>query len=344
MPLSDPMQLARVLNPPNSLREFSLRFATEAACEEFLFSLRHPKGFICPRCGIERGWPLDGKRLIECANGHKVSLTAGTVLHRTRQDLVTWFHAAYLVSTLTPGISALQFQSQLGLKRYETAFQMLHKLRSAMVAPGREPLHHEVEVDDTFIGGKDPGQDGRGGDKTLVVGAVELIRWIDPKNQRDRVRSGRLRLRVVPNASSASFVPFVRDVVERGAVVHTDAWSGYLGLEKAGYAHQPVSQGKGQSATYTLPHIHRIFSNLDTWLQGTHRGRVRPRHLQAYLNEFTFRFNRRFWRGPAFLRALGLMVGTADRPTYEALYLTGRVGGWVHPGLGGTTKPSGSRT
>ena len=304
----NPIQLAHALNPPKSLREFTQRFATESDCEQFLFSVRYPNGFVCPRCGEERGWPLKGRRLIECANRHKVSLTAGTVLHRTRQDLMTWFHGAYLVATLTPGISALQFQRQLGLTRYETAFAMLHKIRSALVAPGRERLHSEVEVDETFIGGKDPGQDGRGGDKVLVAGGVELRGYTNGKSGRPRCRAGRLQLRVVPNASAASLARFVEEEVDRGAVVYTDGWDGYRRLTRSGYRHQRLVQGKGREARPILPHIHRVFSNLKAWLQGTHHGRVEPKYLQAYLNEYTFRFNRRFWRGPAFLRALMLLV------------------------------------
>jgi transposase-like protein len=305
---SDPVQLARTLKPPQSLREFNRRFATEAHCEEFLFAVRYPNGFVCPTCGVDRGWPLDGKRLIECSNGHKLSLTSGTVLHRTRQDLLTWFHAAYLMSTLTPGISALQFQRQLGVKRYETAFQMLHKIRSVLVAPGRELLHGEVEVDETFIGGRDPDQGGRGGDKVLVVGAVEVMAYSELKTGKIRRRTGRVRLRVVPNASADSLAGFVEEEVESGATVSTDGWDGYRRLSRSGYDHQRFVQGKNRDVKHVLPHIHRIFSNLKAWLQGTHHGRVEPKYLQAYLNEYTFRFNRRFWRGPAFLRALKLMV------------------------------------
>jgi Transposase zinc-ribbon domain/ISXO2-like transposase domain len=226
MSLPDPVKLARALQPPKTLREFTRHFSTEVDCEEFLFLVRYPEGFACPRCGIERGWPLNGKRLFECANGHKVSLTAGTVLHGTRQDLLTWFYAVFFISTLTSGISALQFQHQLGLKRYETAFQMLHKVRSTLVSPERELLHGEVEGDETFVGGKDPDRDGRGGERQYQ----------------------------------------------------------------------------------SLPHIHRVFSNLKTWLLGTHHGRIEQKYLQAYLNEYTFRFNRRFWRGPVFLRAPTFMV------------------------------------
>lgn len=310
MSVGDPVRLARALKPPKSLREFNRRFATETDCEEFLFAVRYPQGFVCPSCAVEHGWALKGKRLIECANGHKVSLTSGTVLHRTRQELQTWFYAVYLMTTLTPGISALQFQRQLGIKRYETAFQMLHKIRSVLVAPGRELLRNVVEVDETFVGGKDPDRDGRGGDKILVVGAVEVMIYSELKTRKTRQRTGRVRLSIVPNASADSVAGFVEREVDPGATVHTDGWDGYRRLTRSGYDHQRWVQGKNRDAKPVLPHIHRIFSNLKAWLQGTHHGRVEPKYLQAYLNEYTFRFNRRFWRGPAFLRALTLMVGT----------------------------------
>lgn len=308
MSLPDPVKLARALQPPRTLREFTRHFSTEVDCEEFLFLVRYPEGFACPRCRIERGWPLKGKRLIECANGHKVSLTAGTVLHGTRQDLLSWFYAVFFISTLTPGISALQFQRQLGLKRYETAFQMLHKVRSTLVSPERELLHGEVEVDETFVGGKDPDRDGRGGDKALVVGAVEVIPFTELKTGKVRHRSGRLRLRVVANASANSLAGFVEQEVEPGAIVHTDGWDGYRRLKNSGYHHNRIVQGKGREAKPILPHMHRVFSNLKAWFLGTHHGRVEQKYLQAYLNEYTFRFNRRFWPGPAFLRALTFMV------------------------------------
>lgn len=308
MSLPDPVIFARKLKPPKSLPEFISRFSTEHDCEEFLFQVRYPNGFVCPRCKAERGWSLNGKRLIECASGHKVSLTAGTAFHGTHIDLLTWFYAIFFISTLTPGISALQFQRQLGLKRYETAFQLLHKVRSALVAPGRELLHQEVEVDETFVGGKDPDRGGRGGDKALVVGGVEVISFTELKTGKIRQRSGRVRLRVVPNASANSLAGFVEQEVEPGAVIHTDGWDGYRRLNHSGFHHHRIVQGKNREAIPILPHIHRVFSNLKSWLHGTHHGRVEQKYLQAYLNEYTFRFNRRFWRGPAFLRVLTLMV------------------------------------
>lgn len=326
------------LDPPRNLLEFSRRFNSEGACEEYLFAARYPAGFICPKCGSRRGWFLKGFRLVECPNGHKTSLTAGTVMHRTKQDLVAWFHAAYLVTTLTPGVSALQFQRQMGFSRYETAFHMLHKLRAALVAPGRESLHGEVEVDEAYFGGGEEGRPGRGSEtKSLVVCAVELVRWTDEKTRKERVRTGRVRLRLVSDASAASLVPFVKDSVQIGTIVYTDGWSGYSTLRAKGYDHRPAIQGTGKDARY-MPHVHRIFSNLKGWLLGTHHGRVTAKHLQAYLNEYTFRFNRRFWRGPAFHRALGLAAHTEAHPTYNTLYRAGENGGWIHPSPSGSSE------
>ena len=317
---------------PTNLREFTARFSTEEACVEYLFDLRWPNGFVCPRCGSVRGHQIISRGKIECTNPlcrYQVSVTAGTIMHRTKQDISSWFHAAYLVSTLTPGISAVQFQKQLGISRYETAFNMLHKLRSAMVDSGRTPLKGEVEVDEGYIGGEESGRPGRGAlTKSLVACAIELVKSIDKKSGKLRIRTGRVRLRVVPDASAESLIPFILDSVEKGAIVHSDGWPSYSALKDEGYDHRPIVQTKGSEC---MPHIHRIISNVKTWLLGTHHGRVSKKHLQAYLNEYTFRFNRRFWRGPAFVRALGLAVCTDDHPTYEKLYNSGEPGGWVHP-------------
>lgn len=274
---------------------------------------------------------MQGKRLTECDRGHKISLTTGTVMHRTRQALVTWFHAAYLVSTFTPGISALQFQRQLGLSRYETAFQMLHKLRAGLVAPRRERLHGEVEFDDTLLGGRDPDQGGRGGDKAVVACAVEIRRWTDTGKDVERSRVGRVRLEVVRNASRASLLPFAERNVAPGTIVHTDGATALARLPALGYDHRPIVQGKNRGAQHPLKHLDRVVSNLKSWLAGTHGNAVRKKHLQAYLNEYSFRFNRRFWRGPAFVRALGLAVETPGAPTYVELYGAGDEDGWVHP-------------
>jgi hypothetical protein len=228
-------------------------------------------------------------------------------LHGTRTPLPLWFWAAYLVATHTPGLSALQLQRQLGIARYETAWAILHKLRRAMVRPDREPLKDQVEVDETYIGGPEVGL--RGGrqllDKVLVVGAVEI---------RGRA-SGRVRLQVVRDASSRSLTGFVRAVVAPGARIVTDAWQGYATL---GYRHRPRLQGAPHRAEKLLPRVHRVFGNLKAWLVGTHHG-VGHAHLQVYLDEFTFRFNRRRTPMAAFQTLLGL--ATVHTPTsYRGLY------------------------
>lgn len=289
---------------PASIIEFQRRFADEAVCLEYLAASRWPDGYRCPACGGDRAWVLARRHLWQCAAcGHQASVTAGTVLHGTRTPLPLWFWAAYLVTTLTPGISALQLQRQLAISRYERAWTMLHKLRRAMVAREREPLKYEVEADEFFLGGYEQGLRGgrqRGG-KALVAAAVEVR----------GAGSGRLRLTVVPDASAASLGGFVVAAVCPGAIVHTDGWAGYADLAGRGYQHRPRSQ-RANPDEQLLPRVHRAISNLKSWLRGTHRG-VSSSHLQVYLDEYVFRFNRRGTPMAAFQTLLGL--GTQHEPT-----------------------------
>lgn len=234
-------------------------------------------------------------------------------MHKTRTPLTLWFWAAYLVTTHTPGISAVQLQRQLGISRYETAWLILQKLRRAMVAPEREALREEVEADETLVGGVREGRHvaRRHGEKALV-GVVVEVRGPG---------SGRLRLGVLPDASGDTLTPWVKALVAPGAIVHTDGWSGYKGLAGAGYDHRPRLQRRDHpDAQKLLPRAHRAASNLKTWLQGTHRG-VSPEHLQVYLDEFVFRHNRRRTPMAAFQTLLGL--GAQQEPsTYREI--TGR--------------------
>ena len=233
-------------------------------------------------------------------------------MHRSKMSLKLWFHAAYLVTTHTPGMSALQFQRQVGLTGYETAFMMLHKLRAAMVKPGRGNLSGVVEADETYIGGEQHGPPGRGAvGKVIVVGAVDT---------RGKY-ANRVRLKVIPNVTSETLIEFVKANVEGGSTVKTDEWVGYSKLEASGYRHVVSAE---------LIHIHRVFSNLKTWLIGTHHG-VSLQHLQAYLNEYTFRFNRRKTPMAAFQTVLGLAKNRMG-PTYEGLYSVKKGGTtWTHP-------------
>lgn len=318
---------------PQSLLEFQRMFSSETACTTYLEKIKWPDGFLCPECGVsdEAQRIITRPRVIRCRHCHSdVALTAGTIMHATRQPLQAWFLGAYLVTTQTPGISAVQLQRQLGLTRYETAFQMLHKLRAGMVRPNRDRigLDWPVEVDETLIGGRTKGE-GRGvHHKVTVAGAIEVrpnsLRADGKKTQRT-VYAGRLRLHLVPNRSAKTLTGFVQENVTKGAVVRTDGWGGYDDLTKLGYAHEPmVLNGDGEKTDVHLPMIHIAFSNLKTWLMGTHHG-VSKQHLPAYLNEFVFRFNRRFYPMTAFASILGISMKTVG-PTYKGLY----DGTWDH--------------
>jgi hypothetical protein len=289
--------------------EFQERFSDESACLDYLAASRWPDGYRCPGCGGERAWVLERRHLWECARcHHQASVTAGTVMHATHTPLRLWFWAAYLVATHTPGISAKQLQRQLGLRRYETAWLMLQKLRRAMVAPEREPLRGEVEVDEGFVGGVDArrraGRDRVG--KRLVGVAVEVR----------GAGSGRLRLAALADASKRTLGPWVTANVEPGAIVHTDGWGGYAGLPALGYDHRPLAQRwRHEDRQVILPRAHRALANLKTWLQGTHR-RPSAKHLPVYLDEFVFRHNRRRTPMAAFQTLLGL--GAIQPPTTYA--------------------------
>lgn len=325
------------LSFPKSLPEFQKMFPDNAACAAYLERARWPMGFVCPHCQADGNPFRFGKRpgVLRCRRCERdTSLTAGTVMNRTHTPLTVWFWAAYLVSTHTVGMSAVQFQRQLGLSRYETAFLILHKLRAAMVRPdhdqiGGNPGDH-VEVDETLVGGRTRGE-GRGvHHKVLVATAVEVRQRKKRGTSIDNRKGGRVavrvRLAIVPDRSEESLCGFVQSVVTPGSMIVTDDWSGYAGLARHGYEHLPVAgRGDPQVAEEFLPIIHTVFANLKTWLMGTHHG-VSHQHLQAYLNEFTFRFNRRHDPFSAFRSLLGI-AREASAPTYEGLYS----GNWKHP-------------
>lgn len=340
---------------PRSIPDFQKVFPDDAACIAHLFACRFLRGFVCPVCGdVREPYRVSTRpHILRCRNGqHETSLTANTVMHRTKQPISLWFWAAWLVTSHTPGLSALQFQKLLGIGRYETAFQMLHKLRAAMVRPERDPIgrEHPVEVDETFVGGATQGEGKGRHHMTLVVGAVEVVprkgmKWEGkdpnlPSGQRSKHRgghgrdfvAGRLRLQIIPDRKQETLAQFAQANVAPGAEVRTDGWIGYDRFGKLGYRHEAIAVcGDHATTDKHLPMIHIAFGNLDTWLLGTHHG-VSAKHLQAYLNEFVFRFNRRFWPMVGFDSVLGIGIRVAS-PTYEGLY----GGGWLHPGDYGST-------
>ena len=296
---------------PRTLIEFQRRFSTDEACEAYLAECRWPDGFRCPRCDHGTAWVLSARRLRECAAcGYQGSTTAGTILHRTRTPLLVWFWAAYLLITDKRGFSALALQRQLGVARYETAPMILHKLRRATVNANRTKLHGRVEIDEAWIGGVQAGATGRtrhGRNAALVVLALEVGDSFP----------GRLRTRLVPDDTADSLVGFVSDVVEVGATVITDGWTGYLALPEAGFIHERIIEGRGEGFIDSVPHLHHTVGNLKAWLAGTHKG-VSRHHLTAYLDEFVFRHNRRQNLAAAFQTLLGLGT-TRDATTYETI-------------------------
>ena len=271
---------------PANLVEFNDWFNSDQACREYLEIIRWPDGFRCPRCGASRHWVLGKKEIKECAEcHHQTSVIAGTVFDGTRKSLRLWFIAMWLITSEKNGISAMGLQRQLGFSRYETAWTWLHKLRHAMVRPGRDRLSGLVEVDETYVGGEAEGLRGRGSaKKSIVVIAVEEKGY----------GIGRIRLRRRDDASHASLAGFIQDVVTIGSTIRTDGWSGYKGLKKLGYEHDVNKVSRSEESTEELlPHVHRVASLLKRWLLGTLQGSVGAKHLDYYLDEFTFRFNRR---------------------------------------------------
>ena len=305
---------------PRSDQEFDAWFPTDEACARYLRRLRWPMGFRCPACGSKSGW-VTARGTMRCSECQRqTSATAGTIFHGTRAPLRTWFRAMWYVTSQKAGVSALGMQRALALGSYQTAWAWLHKLRRAMVRPGRDRLTGEVEVDETYLGGAEVGVIGRQhGTKAIITVAAEVR----------GSGTGRIRLGRVADASAGSLLPFVQATVASGATILTDGWSGYTGLSQLGYDHRrkPISRG-AEPAHAMLPRVHRVASLLDRWWLGTHHGGVSQRHLDYYLDEFTFRFNRRTSsaRGLLFYRLVSQalqhepvpfsrLVGGAPEPT-----------------------------
>jgi transposase-like protein len=305
---------------PKTLLELERRFATDEQCRAYLVALRWPDGFVCGACGARKAWAAQRGRLICADCRHPTTVSAGTIFQDSHLPLRLWFRAIWQVVSQKNGASALGLQRVLGLGSYQTAWTVLHKLRRAMVRPGRDGLSGRIEVDETQIGGMTPGQKGRGiPSKALVAIAA----------QEDGAGIGRIRLARIPDGSASHLHQFVQGAIVQGSCVHTDGWKPYQGLDQLGYQHE-VSKLQGQkksAATELLPRVHRVASLLKRWLLGTHQGAIAPEHLDYYLDEFTFRFNRRASasRGKLFYRLAQQAVQVAPVP-YHTL-----VGGATNP-------------
>jgi transposase-like protein len=305
---------------PRTLLELENRFATDESCWEYLRALRWPEGFVCPRCGGNKSWKMVRSLLLCSTCRRQTSVTAGTIFQDTRLPLVLWFRAMWHVTNEKNGVSALSLQRALGLGSYKTAWFLLHKLRRAMVRPDRDKLKGTIEVDEAYWGGKEEGVVGRlTEDKALIFIAVE------EKIEGKRTIVGRCRLFKIPNTLRTTLHQAITDTIEPGSTVRTDGLSSYLELkgyvqERQIQTHQPVGE-------YVLPRAHLVISLFKRWLMGTHQGSAGHKYLDDYLNEFTFRFNRRKSksRGKLFYRLVQQAVALAPAPC--ASITTPHVGG-----------------
>lgn len=311
---------------PRNWSEFLDWFGSEEACLGYLERLRWGGGFVCPRCGsMAEAYRASRTRLMCRDCKYQGSVTAGTIFEKTRTPLRVWLAAAWYLTNQKHGVSALGLQRVLGLGSYETAWAMLHRFRRAMVRPGRDRLQGVVEVDETYLALTDreapASPQGRKSStpKILVAVAVELL---EPKG------FGRIRLRRIPKDCAAHVIPFVQDSIEPGAQVRTDGSAAYRSLKELGYEHQrTVMLGSDVPAHVSMAGVHRVAALVKRWILGTHHGSVQPEHLDAYLDEFVFRFNRRTSssRGMLFYRLLQQAVVTAP-VTYEDVVQAGAAG------------------
>ena len=301
---------------PRHFQEFLAQFPDERSCWQYLIDIRWREGYVCRHCGSKRYW-LTSKHKIHCSDCEKeFSITSGTIFQETKKPLLLWFHIMWWVVAQKTGASAFNLMDFMGFGSYKTAWLWLHKLRRAMVRPGRDKLSGQVEVDETYIGGEEAGtgNTGRGAnEKCLVVVAVECI----------GKKIGRVRFKIIPDASSENLIPFIEDSIENGSSVITDGWSGYKPLRNRKiYTHVVKTiAGSEKEAHELLPHVHMVDSLIKRWIYGTHQGKiprtlytvqVSAKHLEYYLDEFAFRFNRKMstYRGKLFYRLMQQAVTT----------------------------------
>jgi len=293
---------------PSSLLELEQRFPDEDACAAYLRHLRWPDGFVCPHCGSRRAWELNSKKhCVQCANCKiQTSIRAGTIMHKSHLPLRTWFWAAWLMASHSNGISAVQLQRQLGLGSYKTAWLLLAKLRRAMVDPDRQPLAGVVEIDEATMPYQRKDDPVGGGQGRSMKGKMAMVAAVEA----DGERIGRLRLQPIGDYCAKTLGAFTNAVLAPEALMRTDGWASYPAI--AGHAHSPIVVGP-MAAHVVLDAIHKVFGNLKAWARGVYHG-LRPKHLQSYLDEFVFRFNRRRKRHVGVRSLLRLGMNTSPKP------------------------------
>lgn len=292
---------------PKDFQEFLSQFKSDDDCWDYIFWIKWPNGFVCSNCNSSKYW-LTKDKTIHCSICQsETTVTSGTIFHKTRKPLLLWFHIMWWVVAQKTSASANNLKDFMGFGSYETAWVWLHKLRRAMTRPMRDKLTGEVEVDETYIGGIEKGNEnkGRGAQtKILVVVATECI----------GKQIGRVRFRIIDEASTENLSSFIEENIQEGSTVITDGWTGYSYLNNSSkYKYEKkVISGSGKQAHELLPHVHLVDSLVKRWINGTHQGNISPKHLEYYLDEFAFRFNRKLstYRGKLFFRLMQQAVET----------------------------------
>ena len=295
---------------PKDQLEFEDQFRTETDCVEYFKQIRWPKGFMCRKCGESEYWPQSRSRYTCKICNFQSTLYSGTMFECSRLKLRLWYRAIWWMINQKHGTSAAGLQKGLGIKSYKTAWLMLHKIRSAMVDPRRLKLSGNIEVDEAWVGGKKHGFGSKGSkENPIVVVAIEF-------NEKSL---GRLRMEHIELNTTFLLTRFIENNIEQDSHLYTDEWSGYKSIQTRGYKHTATASSRAVDNN-VLPRVHLVIALLKTWLQGTHHGRIERKHLQAYLDEFVFRFNRRnsASRGLLFKRLLESAIYGAG-PTYEKI-------------------------
>ena len=293
-----------------SLYDFLNRFPSENDCFQYLIEKRWPDGFRCPKCDNHKAYFIEKQRLFQCTVcRHQTSVTAGTVFHRLRHPLLTLFWAVYLIATSKKGISAMELKRKLDIRSYQTAWLLLHKIRSAMASSQMFPLTNDVEVDETFVGGCRPGKRGRGATgKTIVAAAVET----------NGKTMGRAYLETIDSATTDNLTSFISRNITPGVRITSDGFKSY-GFLAEYFHHVQVKKSMNSSDDEALPKIHIVIANLKMWLRGTYNC-LPSKHLQNYLDEFIFRFNRRWNLDSIFNKLITRCLTT---PSFTYADLTG---------------------
>lgn len=279
-----------------SLLEFQNKFSTEESCQEHLFKLRWPNGYRCPRCGCEEYYFIGTRHHYQCKTcKYQVSLTAGTVFHKTRTPLRMWFWLIFLMGRQKSGVSMMSLQRMLEIKSYKTIWIMGHKIRHAMAhRDSYYKLAGLVELDDTYIGSKKSGKQGRG-----AYGKAKVIVAVENKE----TKAGFAKMERVDNLGKDMISKSFENHLEDDIVLKTDGWRPYRVLKTGQRRHDVVVVGSGENASRLLPWVHTMISNMKNNLRGIYHG-VDIKHINLYLSEFCYRFNRRFWEKQMFNRLL----------------------------------------